>query len=210
MLRPKAAQVIAAAAEAMCVPETQRAVAARLLVGEMTVFDTLQRDLAECDQRLAHLLPETPAGVLTSIPGVGVITASTYAAALGDPWRFRNADAAYRYSGLAPTSYESAGRHAAAAQISKIGSVELRQAMIALGISIAMHHPDFAAYKRRLREGGKTPLVATIALAHRAHRLAFALLRSQQPYDATKWAASTVRGHKGGRPAKAAEATRTT
>jgi transposase len=210
MLRPKAAQVIAAAAEAMCVPETQRAVAARLLVGEMMVFATLQRDLAECDQRLAHLLPETPAGVLTSIPGVGVITASNYAAALGDPWRFRNADAAYRYSGLAPTSYESAGRHATAAQISKIGSVELRQAMIALGISIALHHPDFAAYKRRLREAGKTPLVATIALAHRAHRLAFAVLRSQQPYDATKWAASTVRGHKGGRPAMAAEATRTT
>ena len=192
MLRPKAAQIIAAAVDAMCVPEAQRAVAAQLLAGEMTAFDALLRELADCDEQLALLLPHTPAGVLTSIPGVGVLTASYYGAALGDATRFVNAEAAYRYSGLTPTSYESAGRRATCVRISKIGSVELRQAMIALGVSIALHHPDFAAYKRRLRQAGKKPMVATIATAHRAHRLAFAIIRSQKPYDAARWATSTA------------------
>jgi transposase len=191
MTRPKAAQVIATATEAMCVPDAQRAAAAQLLTDEVRVFDALQRDLAACDQRLAQLLPDTPAGVLTSIPGVGALTASYYGAALGDPARFASADAAYRYSGLAPASYESAGRRATTVKISKVGSVELRQAMIALGIAITLHHPDFAAYKRRLLDAGKKPIVATIAVAHRAHRLAFAVIRSQKPYDAAKWAAST-------------------
>jgi hypothetical protein len=106
-----------------------------------------------------------------------VVTASYYGAALGDPQRFRNAGAAYRYSGLAPTSYESAGRRASGVHISKIGSIELRQAMLVMGTGLALHHPDFAAYKQRLRAAGKKPLVAAIAVAHRAHRLAFALIR---------------------------------
>jgi transposase len=210
MTRPKAARVIAAAGEAMCVPEAQRAAAAQLLTAEITVFDTLQRDLAACDQRLAQLLPDTPAGVLTSIPGVGTLTASYYGAALGDPTRFANADAAYRYSGLAPTSYESAGRRAATVKISKIGSVELRQAMIALGIGITLHHPDFAAYKRRQLQAGKKPIVATIAVAHRAHRLAFAVIRSQKPYDAARWAASTSHGRQRDRSVTAVDTTTST
>jgi transposase len=210
MLRPKAAQVIAAATEAICVPETQRAVAARLVSGDVAAFQAINAELAGCDQRLAELLPLTPAGVLTSIPGVGVVTASSYAAALGDPNRFTNAAAAYRFSGLAPSSYESAGRRAATVRISKIGSVELRQAMIALGVGMTMHHPEFAAYKRGLRDAGKKPIVATIAVAHRAHRLAFAILKAQKPYDATTWAASTSRTPRRDRPAMAAEATRTT
>jgi len=210
MLRPKAAQVIAAAGEAMCVPNTQREVAARLLIADVAAFEALRGDLVACDQRLAELLPDTPAGVLTSIPGVGVVTASSYAAALGDANRFTNAAAAYRFSGLTPSSYESAGRRAATVRISKIGSVELRQAMIALGIGITLHHPEFAAYKARLQASGKKPIVATIAVAHRAHRLAFAILRSQKPYDATTWAASTSRSQCRDRPVTAAEATRTT
>ncbi|WP_018789084.1 IS110 family transposase [Micromonospora sp. CNB394] len=205
MTRPKAAQVIAAAGEAMCVPDAQRAAAAQLLTAEVKVFDALQRDLATCDQRLAQLLPDTPAGVLTSIPGVGTLTASYYGAALGDPARFANAGAAYRYSGLAPASYESAGRRAAKVKISKVGSVELRQAMIALGTGIALHHPDFAAYKRRQLEAGKKPMVAAIAVAHRAHRLAFAVIRSQQPYDPAKWAISTSHRQRRDRSVMAAD-----
>jgi transposase len=211
MVRPKAAQVIAAAGAAVCVPEGQRATAARLLAGDAARFDALLVELDACDRRLAEVLADTPAAVLTSIPGVGVLTASYYAAALGDAHRFASADAAYRHSGLAPTAYESAGRRSGKVRISKVGSVELRQAIIALGVGITLHHPDFAAYKRRLVDAGKKPIVATIAVAHRAHRLAFAIIRSQQPYEPARWAAATTRAHARSRSAMATdEATRTT
>lgn len=211
MTRPKAAQVIAAAAAAICVPERQRVTAARLLASDVARFNALLVELDACDARLAEVLPDTPAAVLTSIPGVGVLTASYYGAALGDAHRFASADAAYRHSGLAPTSYESAGRRSGTVHISKIGSVELRQAIIALGVGISLHHPDFAAYKRRLVDAGKKPIVATIAVAHRAHRLAFAIIRSQRPYDPSRWAASTTRSNGRSRSVMATgEVTKTT
>jgi transposase len=82
--------------------------------------------------------------------------------------------------------------------------------MISLGTGIALHHPDFAAYKRRQLDAGKKPMVATIAVAHRAHRLAFAVIRSQKPYDATHWAASTTGRRQRDRSAMAAATTTST
>ncbi len=53
------------------------------------------------------------------------------------------------------------------------------------------HEPDFSAYRRRLiDEEKKTPAVAAVAAGRRAHRLAFAMLRSQEPYDPERWRAS--------------------
>jgi transposase len=113
MLRPKASQVLAAARDGLRLPNGQQQVAQSLLAREISALEQLRGELVHCDQHLAEILPGTPAGVLTSIPGVGVATASYYGAALGDPWRFANANAAYRYSGLSPASYESAGRRPA-------------------------------------------------------------------------------------------------
>jgi transposase len=76
--------------------------------------------------------------------------------------------------------------------------------MLAMGTGLALHHPDFTAYKQRLRAAGKKPLVAAIAVAHRAHRLAFALIRSQKPYDAKQWEASVTNNHQAGRSVMAA------
>lgn len=194
MLRPKAAEVVTAGGDALCVPAAQRRCAQEQLAVEMRRFEALLTDLAVSDERLGELLPRTPAAVLTSIPGVGVLTASYYGAALGDPGRFANADAAYRYSGLTPTAYESAGRRASRPRVSKEGSVELRQAMIGLGSGMALHHPDFAAYRRRLIASGKKPMVAAVAVAHRAHRLAFAMIRSGDLYNDRRWAAGVAKG----------------
>jgi hypothetical protein len=79
--------------------------------------------------------------------------------------------------------------------ISREGSVELRRAIVELGRDIGLPHPDFIGYRHQLLSRGKPPLVAMIAVGHRAHRLAFAMLRSQQPYDADRWTRA-VAGHR--------------
>jgi transposase len=90
--------------------------------------EALDQQIHDATATLAALLPKTPAGVLLGIPGVGVLTASSYGAAIGDPNRYRDAAAAYRASGLVPISYESAGRSRTRTGISREGSVELRRA----------------------------------------------------------------------------------
>ncbi len=115
-------------------------------------------------------------------------------AALGDPHRFTNAAAAYRFSGLVPTDYESAGRRRPGPHISREGSTELREAIIELGRGLAGHEPDFGAYKRKKLAEGKKPSVAGVAVGRRAHRLCFAMMRDQTRYDPAHWAEAVAAG----------------
>ena len=146
------------------------------------------------EAELVRLLPDTPAGVLISLPGVGAVRASNYGAALGDPARFPNAASAYAAAGLIPARHESSGTRWPGLGITKAGSIELRHAIIELGLGLGQHHPEFLAYRRRLRAAGKAPGITAVALGHRAHRLAFAMVRDQQPYDPQRWEESTQQG----------------
>lgn len=101
-----------------------------------------------------------------------------------DPARFANAAGAYRAAGLVPTMYQSSGRVRPGCHISREGSVELRSAIIGLGRGLSQHEVEFAAYRRRLLDAGKPATVAAVAVGHRAHRLAFTMLRAQRPLTA--------------------------
>ena len=195
MTRPKAAQVVEAAREALRLPRPERDVLGAVLSADVALLRDLEAELARAEAALAELLPKTPAAVLTSLPGIGVVRASAYGAGIGDPWRFPDASSAYRASGLVPTQYDSAGRHRRRGRhISREGSVILREAVIGLGKGLTGHEPDFAAYRRRLIDvEKKAPAVAAVAAGRRAHRLAFAMLASQGPYDPERWSASVAR-----------------
>jgi transposase len=203
MRTSKADQVVDAAREALQVPVGQSAAAIEFVSRDVGLLIAIEAEIAECDRHLADVLGDTPAGILTTIPGVAVTSASYYGAAFGDPHRFSNSDAAYRYSGLSPTTKESSHRNLGRPRISREGSVELRYAIVTMGRGVRKHEPDFAAYYGRLVSRGKPPMVALIAVAHRAHRLAFAMCRNQQPYDSDMW----VRNVERGRAVKAARTT---
>jgi transposase len=187
--RPKATQILDAARTALRLPAAERAVLGQVLAADVALLENLEGELTRAETALAQILPHTPAQVLTTLPGVGVIRASAYGAGIGDPCRFPHAGAAYRASGLVPTEYDSAGRKRRRGQrISREGAVILREAIIELGKGLTGHDDDFAAYRRRLIDTEKKiPAVAAIAAGRRAHRLAFAMLRSQQPYDPARW-----------------------
>lgn len=164
---------------------------------DWALFEALDHQIHDATAALTDLLPKTPAGILLGVPGVGVLSASAYGAAIGDPHRYRDAAAAYHASGLVPISYESAGRSRTRTGISREGSVEWQRAIVDLGRGVGLHHPDFITYRRQLTARGKPPLVALIAVGHRAHRLAFAMLRSQRPFGADRWErAVTGRRHR--------------
>ena len=186
---PKAAAIIDAAHHSLRLPEPERQARLAILLSDTVRLGELFTELEATDATIADLLNGTPAAVLMSLPGVGTVRAGDYAAALGDPDRFPSAEHAYRASGLVPTQYESAGRQRKGGT-SREGSAELRHAIVELGRGLAQHDEHFAAYKRALLGRGKRRKVANIAVGHRAHRLAFAMIRTQQSYDPTRFAAS--------------------
>jgi transposase len=191
-----AAQVLDAARAALRLCKTERAVLGELLAADVALLITLEVELARAETALAELLPARPAAILTTLPGVGVIRASTYGAGIGDPSRFPNAGAAYRASGLVPTEYDSAGKKRRRGQhISREGSALLREAIIELGRGLTGHDDDFATYRRRLIDTEhKSSGIAAVAAGRRADHLAFAMLRTQQPYDPARWRDSVIAG----------------
>jgi transposase len=75
MSRPKAAQVVQAAQQALRLPGAERPAPLVVLAADWALFEALDQQIEDATTQLAALLPDTPAGVLLSVPGVGVLTA---------------------------------------------------------------------------------------------------------------------------------------
>lgn len=86
--------------------------------------------------------------------------------------------------------YESAGKRRDGA-ISREGSVELRRALIDLGVGLWLNDRPSRGYAAALKARGKRGGIIACALAHRANRIAFALVRHQSAYDPSHWEVTT-------------------
>jgi transposase len=143
--------------------------------------------IAVAEAQIAKLLPDTPFAVLLTVPGWGTIRAGNYGAAVGDPRRWPGARQIYRSSGLSPAQYESAGKRRDGS-ISREGSVQLRRALIDLGIGLWRSDPAARRYGQQLRARGKKGGVIGCAMAHRANKIAYAMVRDQTGYEPGRWA----------------------
>ncbi len=182
--RPVADRLVTAARDTLSMPDG--AVARRVLVADLDLLADLDAQVAAADAELARLLPASPFATLTSVPGWGVVRAAGYGAAVGDPARWPGHRQLYRASGLSPSQYESAGKRRDGS-ISREGSVELRRALISLGVGLWRSDGPAKTYAASLRARGKEGGVIACALANRANRIAFAMVRDQAGYDPTRW-----------------------
>jgi transposase len=185
--RRKAEQVVEAGKVAFRLPEQRAYALLEVLRDDVGLLGSLQTSIDRIEAGLGDVLPATPAAVLLTMPHVGVVRASAYGAALGDPNRFATASQVYRMSGLVPRLYASAGRTRRGTSISREGKVELREAILELGKALRHGHPDFKAYAASLKERGKLAGVIACALGNRANRVAFAMIRDQRPFAADCW-----------------------
>ena len=179
-----AGRLVAAARDALTT--TQAGAARQVLAADLALLAALDAQITAAEDEMSRLLPASPFAPLISVPGWGVVRAGNYGAALGDPGRWPSPRQVYRAAGLSPAQYESAGRRRDGA-ISREGSVTLRRALIDLGIGLWRCDPPARAYAAALRARGKHGGIIACALAHRAGRIAFALVRTQAPYDPARW-----------------------
>ncbi|HET6626303.1 MAG TPA: IS110 family transposase [Nocardioidaceae bacterium] len=179
-----AERLVEAARNALPMPNAT--IARQVLAADLALLADLDAQVAEAETQMATLLPRTPFATLTTAPGWGTVRAGNYGAAIGDPARWPGSRQVYRASGLSPMQYESAGRRRDGS-ISREGSVELRRALIDLGLGLWLSDPAAKAYGQTLRARGKKGGVIACAMANRANRIAFALVRDQAGYDPSRW-----------------------
>jgi transposase len=182
--RELAERLVAAAREAL--PVADAAAARRVLAADVALLADLDAQIAAAETELAVLIPPSPFSTLTTVPGWGMVRVANYAAALGDPNRWPGPRQIYRAAGLSPMQYESAGKRRDGT-ISREGSVALRRALIDLGMGLWLHDEAAKTYAAGLKSRGKRGGIIGCALAHRATRIAYALVRDQTSYDPSRW-----------------------
>jgi len=118
--------------------------------------------------------------ILCSIPGVARITAVTLIASLDEIGQLTGKQAS-ALAGLAPFAQDSGPRKGA--RHIRGGRRDLRGALYMAALSAARFNPDLATFKQRLRDNGKPPKVALIAVARKLIHLANTLVRDNRSWS---------------------------
>jgi transposase len=124
----------------------------------------LDQEIAAVERLIAlEALRSPEARRLMTVPGVNVICAATFLAAIGDVRRFRTARGLVAYLGLDPRVRQSGSEPARSGRISKRGSASARWVLVEAAWSV-VHQPGplRAFYERiRARRGHGKAVVAT-------------------------------------------------
>jgi len=148
----------------------------------LRLIDFLTSEIAHVDRQLAEKALASPEiKRLMTIPGVGVTTAATVIAAIGDVRRFPTAKQLVGYLGIDPRVRQSGQAPARQGRISKQGSSACRHVLVEVAWSaIKTPGPLRAFYQRtRARRGAQIAIVAT---ARKLARLCWQLLTTNQDY----------------------------
>jgi transposase len=144
--------------------------------------DFLDVEITRLDRAIAQRALQDPDVLrLMTVPGVSVITASTFIAAVGDIRRFPSARKLVGYLGLDPRVRQSGSTPARHGRITKQGSAAVRHVLVeAAWIAIRQPGPLRAFYERvRVRRGAH---VAAVATARKMAGLFWCLLTREQDY----------------------------
>ena len=142
------------------------------LVAVVDSMDTLSRRIKALEIRIARWHGENLASRrLATIPGIGPITASVIAATVPDPQVFRSGRHFAAWLGLTPRQNSTGGKE----RLGGIGAVGV--------VRYARQRSSLEEWIRRLLERRPTR-IATVALANKLARIAWAVLAHDQNYRA--------------------------
>jgi transposase len=100
--------------------------------------------------------------------------------------RFPDAEHLYSATGLAPADHKSASL-ARRGRISRQGLPEHRDALMSIAWGLSRYCAPLRDRDHELRARGMAPIQARVALARHACRLAYTLLRTQNPYHEQRY-----------------------
>jgi transposase len=146
-------------------------------------LDVLRQRLRDVDGDLErHLDAHEVGSLLTTIDGIGPLTAARLVAELGDPTAFASPAALAAYVGVVPALRQSGKRTSQRAGLTSIGHARLRQALWMPTLAAVRRNPWLRAHYQRLRAKGKPAKVALIACMRKLLLAVYAVARSRKPF----------------------------
>ncbi len=148
----------------------------------------LKQQIDALDKQIAQHIDHHPDlkqnhDLLTSIPGVGDITAATFQAEVPDVHRFDQASDLATYAGLTPAGRQSGSSLNRPPKLLKVGNRRLRTAFFMPALSAHRRNPITAALRQRLLERGKKKMTVVVAVMRKLLHLCYGVLKTGQPFD---------------------------
>lgn len=149
-------------------------------------LDFLDTQITEVLRSIRDLIRRHPdlkqrQALLTSIPGIGTLTAAKFQAI--ELHRFEDARAAAAYVGLNPMERTSGSSVRGRPRLSKMGPAALRRALYMPAVVAKGCNPFVQALWARLAAKGKHNLAILGAVMHKLVCLAYGVLKSGKPFD---------------------------
>jgi transposase len=162
---------------------------AATLVPLRTLIQVLNEELTKADETFAQLVANDPVVIrLTTMPGIGPITASAYVAALDDASRFGRSGQVASYLGLVPCE-RSSGDQQWRGRVVGSAHPHVQALLVQAAWRLSRSKDPRTAGLRVWAQGiacrrGKK--IAMVALARRLARILFAMWRDGASYDGAR------------------------
>lgn len=148
----------------------------------------LQQQIAQVKQAMNDHIDQYPdlkrdRDLMTSIPGIGDLTANKLLAELADITLFDDVRQLVAFAGLNPRHRQSGSSVRGKTRISKMGRASIRAALYMPAVVAKNHNPPLRAFAERLAQAGHCEMAITVAVMRKLLHLVFGILKSQQPFD---------------------------
>jgi transposase len=165
------------------------------VAGQAEVLASLQKSIAFLKSEIAQLQKQIKLHIkkhpdlkfdhdlLTSIPGIGDVTAAWILAELPDIRQIATAQSAAAFVGLAPSEYRSGTSVRRGTHLSKRGNVHLRRALYMPAMTAARFNPAVKALYDRLLSRGRCHMVALGAAMRKLIMIAYGVLKSRKEFE---------------------------
>ncbi|MGM9928645.1 MAG: IS110 family transposase [Bacillus sp. (in: firmicutes)] len=134
------------------------------------------------EEEIERVFIETDGIFLLTVPGIGLVTAAEIYCEMGDLAHYTNANQLIKKAGTNPIVKQSGSGKGYHGHISKQGNANFRQAIYHAGRSLSVHNDLMKPFYTRLKEKGKKTRSIYIAMGNKFIRIAFSMLRNQQPF----------------------------
>jgi len=121
--------------------------------------------------------------LLTTIPGIGKLTASKLLGEIRNIVDFQSARQLAAYAGLTPRNFLSGTSVHKKTRLSKTGNTNLRKALYMPAIVAMKYNPIVRSFCTRLSQNGLLPMEVVGAAMRKLLHLVFGILKTGRPFD---------------------------
>jgi transposase len=152
------------------------------------IIKSLEKQIKCIEKQIADLVSKNDElneklALVTSIKGIGNITAYKILAQIPDIHIFSKAKQFAAYLGVSPRQHQS-GKFQGKTTISRIGDGRLRKALYMAALVAKRHNNALQPFVKRLEIKGKSPKSIICAVMRKLAHIIFGILKSHCPFDA--------------------------